>query len=272
MHPVSILAYHSIDELNNKSYDRWCVSPERFEQQMAVLASKNYTVLTTTDLADRRLLGRPIPARCAVLTFDDGLQDFLTSAAPILKQFDFRATLYVVAGLVGQTSRWLEPLGEGNRPMLQASELRDLATSGIEIGGHSMTHPELDVLDHKTAFDEIQKSRLTLEQIIDAPVHSFAYPHGYSSRTTRRLTRDAGYSSAVRVRHALSEVRESVFGLSRLLITNNHDADSFSDLLEGRNVSVAPSQDRLIADCWRYTRKIRHWQKRTNLHHQNQMS
>lgn len=272
MQPVSILAYHSIADLTNKRYDRWCVSPQRFSQHMSVLADRNYTVLTTSGLVDCLQAGTPLPVRCAVLTFDDGLQDFLTGAVPILNLFGFPATLYVVAGLIGQTSRWLAPLGEGDRPMLQASELREVAASGIEIGGHSMTHPELDVLDRKTAFDEIQKSRLALEDVIGAPVRSFAYPHGYASRTTRRLTRDAGYSSAVRVRHALSEVSENVFGLTRLVITDDLDKDRFTALLDGHDVPIAPSQDRIIADIWRFTRKLRRWQRQSFRHQPNQAS
>ena len=273
MHPIPILAYHSVADLNNKQYDRWCVSPHRFNQQMSVLADKNYTVLTTSGLVDRLQAGTPLTDRCVVLTFDDGLEDFLTGAVPILKSFGFPATLYVVAGLIGQTSRWLAPLGEDSRPMLQASELRELAASGIEIGGHSMTHPELDVLDRAIAFDEIRESRLVLEDVIGGPVRSFAYPHGYASQTTRLLARDSGYSSAVRVRHALSEVSESVFGLSRLVITEDLDNNSFANLVEGQGVLVAPSQDRIIADAWRSIRKLRQrYRRQSQRAHPNQAS
>ena len=260
MHPVPILAYHSVAELENALYDHWCVSPRRFREQMSVLADRDYSVLTTSGFVDWLQSGAPLPERCAVLTFDDGLQDFRTGAVPILQEFDFPATLYVVAGLIGKTSQWLAALGEGERPMLDASELRELAEFGIEIGGHSMTHPELDVLDRQAAYDEIFNSRVVLEDTLGTAVRSFAYPHGYSSRTTRKLVQDAGYASAVRVRHALSEVSESVFGLSRLVITEEHDRDAFLSLLEGPGLPVAPSQDRLVADAWRLARRFRHWQ------------
>ena len=259
MHPVPILAYHSVAKLDNPLYDRWCVSPQRFGEQMSVLAEKGYSVLTTSALVGLLQSGTPLPERCAVLTFDDGLQDFLTGAVPILNRFGFPATLYVVAGLIGQTSRWLAPLREGDRPMLQASELRELHQAGIEIGGHSMTHPQLDVIDAKAAFEEMRKSRVVLEDVIGAPVRSFAYPHGYSSRKVRRLVQEAGYSSAVRVRHAMSDISENLFTLSRLIITEEHDKDRFFDLIQGSGVPVAPSQDRLIADLWRVVRKLQRW-------------
>lgn len=225
---------------------------------MAVLSAKRFTVMTTGDLVDRLVSGAPLPDRCVALTFDDGLQDFRTGALPILQRTGFPATLYVVAGLVGRTSRWLAPLGEGDRPMLTVSELRDVAASGVEIGGHSMSHPELDVLDRKTAYREISQSRLVLQDLVGAPVRSFAYPHGYASRETRRLVREAGYSSAVRFPHALSGAGEDIFGLSRLDVTEALDEDGFAAMLEGRDVSVSPPQDRLAARGWRLARRFRY--------------
>lgn len=256
-YPVPILMYHSVARRANPAYDRWCVSPQRFREQMSALAARGYRVMTTGDYVARRRSGVSLTGRFVVLTFDDGLQDFLTGAFPILGEFGFPATLYVVAGLVGESSRWLAPLGEGNRPMLDADELRLLARSGIEIGGHTMTHPELDVLCPATARAEIGESRRLLEEILGAPVTSFAYPHGYNSRATRRIVAEAGFRSAVRVRHAHSELHESEFGLSRLIITEDLDPDRFMALLEGPPQLVAPPQDRLVADLWRTWRRLR---------------
>lgn len=265
MHPVPILMYHSIAALKNPAYDRWCVSPARFHEQLSVLADNGYAVMTTGDYVDQLDRGGTLPKKVAVITFDDGLQDFLTGALPILDRFGFRATLYVVAGMVGKTSRWLEALGEGDRPMLTAEELRAVARAGIEIGGHSMTHPELDVLTPVDAMYEIDGSRRVLEDILGMPPRSFAYPHGYNSSTTRKIVERAGYRSAVRVRHALSERDEFRFGMSRLIITEDLDARRFLALIEGQGALVAPPQDRLIGMLWRYTRRMRRWRDKRAL-------
>lgn len=253
--------YHSVSDEADERYSRWCVSPHRFEQHMSVLAEDGYQVLTAGDLANRLAEKRALPDRLVALTFDDGLQDFQTGAMPILEKFGFPATLYVVAGQVGRTSSWLAPLGEGERPMLQASELASLVASGIEIGGHSMSHPELDVLDRNSAMQEIRTSRIVLEEILGTPVRSFAYPHGYASQTTRALARDAGYSSAVRVRHALSAPGEDLFGLSRLIITEEFDPEGLRAVLAGQGVPIAPKQQTLASLGWRMVRRVRRWQK-----------
>lgn len=261
MRSIPILMYHSIDDDVADGYRRWAVSPQRFAQHMSVFAKDGYSLFTISALVDLLDAGSPLPERPAAITFDDGLSDFLTGAAPILERFDFNATLYVVAGLVGSKSGWLTPLGEGQRPMLRSHEVLDLYGSGIEIGAHSMSHPQLDLLGTSAADEEIRTSRKILEDMIGAPVRSFAYPHGYASRTTRRLVREAGYSSAVRVRHALSSDNEDHFGLSRLIITEDIDQAGLRALLGGNDVPVAPPLDRLAADCWRAARRVEKWRQ-----------
>lgn len=262
MRPIPILMYHSVSEQADERYSRWCVSPERFEQQLSVLANGGYQVLTVSELVNRMGSGSPLPEHCVALTFDDGLRDFITDAAPILKRFGFPATLYVVAGRVGETSDWLSDLGEGQRPMLDRDELRQLVEQGIEIGGHSMTHPELDILSPHEAQYEISASKTELEKMIGQPVRTFAYPHGYASQRTRSLARGAGYDSAVRVCHALSMPQENLFGLSRLIITEEYDEARLLGLLQGNGVSVAPAQKRFVAVCWRLVRRLRKWKSR----------
>ncbi len=262
MKTVPILMYHSVSSQADGRYGRWCVSPGTFRQHMSILADGNYTVLTVGDLVARMKSRLALPDRCVALTFDDGLRDFVTDAAPILKQFGFPATLYVVAGLVGQTSVWLKELGEGSRPMLRQEDLGSLVDQGVEIGAHSMTHPALDILSPAEATFEIERSRSELERMISAPVRSFAYPHGYASRTTKRIVRSAGFSSAVRVRDAFSAVGEDLFGLSRLIITEKHQPVAFTSLLEGQGAPIAPRQERLAGYCWRAVRRIRkRWSK-----------
>ncbi|MGH7870054.1 MAG: polysaccharide deacetylase family protein [Candidatus Dormibacteraceae bacterium] len=89
---------------------------------------------------------QPVPEKTVVITFDDGFADFYREALPLLQNYRYTATLYVATGFVGGTSRWLGSCGEGDRPMLTWSTLREIAALGIEIGANTHTHPELDRL------------------------------------------------------------------------------------------------------------------------------
>ncbi|MES0811684.1 polysaccharide deacetylase family protein [Roseibium sp. SCPC15] len=254
---LPILMYHSVAADVDERYRTWSVTPERFSEHMQALAKNGYAVLGVSTALERLDAGTPLPDKTAILTFDDGLKDFLENAFPVLDRHGFEATLYVVAGLIAGHSKWLTPLGEGGRAMLQADEIRHLHTKGIEIGAHSLSHPEMDILDSAACERELRDSRSILEEITGGKVKAFAYPHGYASAATRRLTRDAGFSSAVRVRHALSHTSENRFGLSRLIVTQDYDQAGLISLLEGKGIPTAPPQDRIAGTCWRLVRRIR---------------
>lgn len=258
---VPILMYHSVDTACDDAYRRWMMLPDEFERHVEMMAAEGYRAVRVSELA-QMLSGRtPLPERVVAITFDDGLRDFLTGAMPILQRHGLAATLYVVAGLVGRTSRWLADLGEGARPMLDWTELRDIAAAGIEIGAHSLTHPELDVLSRKRATEEIAGSKAVLEDALGRPVLSFAYPHGYSSRQTREIVRQAGFGSACRVRHALSSAQENPMVLSRVIMTSDIGTGDLGRLLGGQGLPVAPPADRLAIRAWRTYRRIRNFSR-----------
>jgi peptidoglycan/xylan/chitin deacetylase (PgdA/CDA1 family) len=257
MPPIPILVYHSIGEDCAPAYRRWLVKPRELDRQLRTLSEHGYRPMTVGTLALLRRSGQPVPPRPCIITFDDGLRDFAKGAMPVLAARGFPATLYVVSGLVGATAQWLADLGEGERPMLDWRALRDLHGAGIEIGAHTVRHPELDTLPRARAAQEIEDSKRTLEDGLGAPVVSFAYPHGYASRTTRRIVEEAGYLAACRVRHALSDETENLFALSRIIVTSEETPEKLIALIEGQTLPVAPPPDRLIALGWRAARRMR---------------
>jgi O-antigen biosynthesis protein len=255
MQPIPILIYHSVDREFDDRYARWAVSPERFDRHLRYLRAEGWRPITVSTLAGLFAAGAKVPERTVLVTFDDGLRDFLTGAMPILERHGVPATLYVVAGLIGQTSRWLAPLGEGGRAMLTEAELRDLAHAGVEIGAHTMTHPQLDLLAEATARREIAGSRRVLEDCTGLPVTTFAYPHGYQTPKTRALVREAGFSAGCRVRHALSAPGEDLYALSRIIVTEDIDEDGLGRLMSGEELPVAPPVDHVKALGWRLARR-----------------
>lgn len=255
--PIPILLYHSVDTVCADAYRRWMVRPEEFRAHLGALADASYSPITISSLAELIRDRKPIPPRTVAITFDDGLSDFVTGAMPVLEQFGFPATLFVVSGLVGRTSAWLSPLGEGQRPMLDWSDLRQVAATGIEVGAHSVDHPELDILSAGAAFEQIRSSKLALEDGLGRAVRTFAYPHGYSSKRTRALVRRAAFEAACRVRHALSSPDEDPFALSRIVVTSEVGPRTLLDLMEGLRLPIAPPSDRLIGTGWRVVRRLR---------------
>jgi len=259
MRPIPILVYHSVATDCAPAYRRWLVTPREFDGQLRALSARGYRPMTVQELAMRRRGGLSLPQRSCVITFDDGLADFAEGAMPVLTARGFPATLFVVSGLVGATARWLAPLGEGARPMLDWRALRNLHEAGVEIGAHTVSHPELDTLNRARARREMADSKHALEDGLGRAVKSFAYPHGYAAPVTRRLAEEIGYLAACRVRHALSSSTENLFALSRIIVTSDLTPERLIDLIEGGELPVSPPSDRLVATGWRAARRIRAW-------------
>lgn len=84
--------------------------------------------------------------------------------------------------------------------MLTRDMVSNLASQGIEIGGHTITHPILTSLDDVSARHEIVGGKHQLEAITGKPVRLFAYPNGkvgmdFDERHVQ-MARDAGYDAA----------------------------------------------------------------------------
>jgi peptidoglycan/xylan/chitin deacetylase (PgdA/CDA1 family) len=84
--------------------------------------------------------------------------------------------------------------------MLTKDALLELKESGIEIGGHTKSHPILSKLQDQAAIDEIEEGREQLTRILGGDVVHFAYPNGkYGVDFEKRhvaMVRDAGYQYA----------------------------------------------------------------------------
>ena len=201
--PVPILMYHSISTSATPAFRRFTLHPVLFAAHMDYLAQQGYRTLTMSELTDlRRSAGgdAEVSPMSLVLTFDDGFTDFYTEALPVLRRHGFAATLYVITGYVGATSRWLEPEGEADRPILTWRQLREIAESGVECAAHSDTHPQLDDVPRQRARHELSRPKRVLEDRLQREVRSFAYPFGYYSRPVREMVEETGYSSAYKVR------------------------------------------------------------------------
>lgn len=231
---IPILMYHSISISGNAKFKQFTVAPQRFAQQMAYLHAHAYTPMTVSQLMQARTQPALMPTKPIVLTFDDGLADFFTAALPILRQYQFGATLYITTAYIDATSRWLRHEGEAHRPMLTWEQVRAVQRAGIECGGHTHTHPQLDVLSRAAAAEEITRCKQLLEEQLAQPVLSFAYPFGYYTGLIQQLVQDAGYQSACAVKHTMSTSTTNPFALTRLMVSANMQLHDFEALLSGQ--------------------------------------
>lgn len=193
---IAILMYHSLDASGSVV----SIAPEQFTAQMALLQEHGLRGITLRQALNHREQSGEWPAKCVVLTFDDGFANNHAHALPLLARHGFAATVFVVTRHVGRRNDWApppEPLGL--LPLMDWSQLGELTSAGWEIAAHTHTHPDLSSLDRRRAEEEMHRSQREIEDHLYRPAESFAYPFGKYSRTTVRLAADRFRASCTTV-------------------------------------------------------------------------
>jgi peptidoglycan/xylan/chitin deacetylase (PgdA/CDA1 family) len=233
---VPILMYHSIsDHLFGKShpYSHINTSPEIFRRQMRCLYQEGYRSIDLNELVKGFEDGTDL-SKAVVITFDDGYQDFLTEAMPVLKQCGFMATVFLATGRIQETSMRLEGVD-----YLTWREVRELHQEGIQFGSHTVTHPDLRCLGPEQIEYELGYSKEVIEQQLGVAVNSFAYPFPFPEENTdfTRLLLDElenqGFENGVTAILGRASLRHNRFFLPRLPVNSGDDQSFFRAKLAG---------------------------------------
>ena len=175
---VPILMYHWFEGTGSglTRGPAFAIKCEDFRRQMAWLRTSGMNPVGVNQVLAALGGEAVLPPRPVVVTFDDGYDDFYEQAVPVLSEHKIPATLYMVSGLVGKWNVWDEQNGEPRRTLMAWARLRELPSFGIDIGAHSVSHPDLRRLGAKELRDECERSRKELEDGLGRKVTSFAYP------------------------------------------------------------------------------------------------
>jgi peptidoglycan/xylan/chitin deacetylase (PgdA/CDA1 family) len=152
---------------------------------MEFLKIHRYRVLPLEELVRLIRSGGALPPNAVAITFDDGNLDNFNNAFPVLKRMNFPATIFMITANIGK------------KDSLSEEDLKILDESGVTIGSHTVHHAFLPKLKREDALLELEKSKETLEKILERPVTMFSYPAGGLTAETLALVARAGYLGAV---------------------------------------------------------------------------
>ena len=220
--PIPILMYHQVDAEPPKGSPMrgLVVSPATFSRQMAALNALGYVGKSMGDLMP--YLKGERQGKVFGITFDDGYENNLRCAMPILKRYSFTSTCYVVASLIGQSNSWDIERGVKQVPLMNAQELQAWIDAGQEVGSHTLTHANLEQLDEAEQAIEIGHSKARLEALIkqNGGVQHFCYPYGGLNATAVQNVRTVGYLTATTtVRGRAVQGQSDDFLLPRVLVS-----------------------------------------------------
>jgi peptidoglycan/xylan/chitin deacetylase (PgdA/CDA1 family) len=197
---LTILMYHNVSE---DKADGLTIPAWKLDQQLSFVRDQGYTVISFGELSSLIKAGKSLPPKPLILTFDDGYENFYSGVLPLLKKYNFTATVFVPVSFIGKTNAW----DIGEERIMGAETIKELTVTGLaEVGLHSFLHRNYAGL----TIDEIKqdltdcKNALESDEIPFVPV--LAYPFGGFPRKDpdklihiKKLFRESGLDYAVRI-------------------------------------------------------------------------
>jgi peptidoglycan/xylan/chitin deacetylase (PgdA/CDA1 family) len=196
---VVIFGYHRF--VNTVKRPDTEITPAAFEAQMKELKDKNIAVIPMQDFLAWRRGEKAIPAKSAIITFDDGWKSQYEVAWPILKKFNYPVTLFIY-------TEGIKPGHFSGGESMSWEQLAEMRDAGVDIQGHTATHSDLRKPYDKVAKKklspeeyeqwldkEINGSKQMIEQKLGVKVNCFAVPYGFHNDHIRDVAMKSGYEA-----------------------------------------------------------------------------
>jgi peptidoglycan/xylan/chitin deacetylase (PgdA/CDA1 family) len=201
---IPILMFHYVRDVaktkDPEGYDL-SIDPKHFEQMLQYLSTNGYHTIHVSDL-----LTGPVPDKSIILTFDDGHEDFYTTARPLLEKYGFTASEAIITGKM-----------DGVQFMTPA-QVKEISREGFEILSHTVNHVDLNAVPYQKA--ELVDSKTYLEKLLGKSVDTIVYPAGRYNNETLKLARAAGYTIGLTTRPGYAELNKDLLQLQRIRIDN----------------------------------------------------
>ncbi|WP_097025624.1 polysaccharide deacetylase family protein [Clostridium peptidivorans] len=198
---IPVLMYHSI---NVKSTNNLIITPQEFDKQIKWLKDNGFTPLFLDEVYSMLTTGKDIPLKPVALTFDDGYVDNYTEAYPILKKYNFKATIFLITDSIGQHS------------VLNEEQIREMYANNIDFQSHTASHHELNVLPYQKQLDELVRSKEALSKLLNKNIDCICYPVGRYNADTIKAAKTAGYKIGFTTKPGHAKQSDGLYTLTRV--------------------------------------------------------
>lgn len=212
---LPILMYHSISEGNDLRVPR-----EEFQSQMTWLRENGYYTLSPKEAFLVLTENRMPSDKCVWLTFDDGYTDNYTEAFPILKEYDMKATIFMIG----------KSIDKGHH--LTENQMLEMSRNGISIESHTINHLELNRMTAEQQEAEMVQSKELFDRILDQDTTVISYPVGRYNEESLWVSEEAGYKMAVTTEPGGASRDQGMHSLHRVRISPGLSVEGFASLIE----------------------------------------
>ena len=239
MRPVPVFMYHHVSP--HKS-DMVTVTPDVFEAQMRFLAEAGYKTLSADELVEFAGGNLVIKEKAVAITFDDGYIDNYVYAFPVLKKYNIKATIFLVADWVEEASKAQGSRGKGqgviapshqegkeliakgqtHQVIMNWDMVKEMQESGlIDFYSHTMTHRKCAELSDAELMRELQDSRRIIEQRLNKPSPYLCWPKGSYNSGAIEAAKRAGYKALFTTGKGIVKKDSDAFSIKRIVVKDN---------------------------------------------------
>lgn len=221
---LPVIMYHNVRPIDFKTTNAFVsdltLPPSEFELQLRYLKERGIATVSMEDLYLCLEGRRSLPDRSVVLTFDDGFENNYLYAMPLLKRYGLTGTFFLVSGLIGHNE------------YMTWSEAQEMVAAGMEIGSHTISHPDLARSAPALRDRELVESKRVLEEKLGVSVRALSYPSGAHNPDVMASARKAGYVIAVTTQYGTTQERGRVMELPRVRIHGTDVISGFRSRME----------------------------------------
>jgi len=196
---VPVLCYHHIRNVASTRdlKNEYEVSIIEFKSQMKALADSGYKSVTPDQLYNYLVYGGSLPDKPFVLTYDDTDEEQFSVAKPEMDKYGFKGVYFIMTISIGRPN------------YMTKEQIKQLSDEGHVIASHTWDHSRVDKYTYEHAIEEggkkkvvndwdqqLVKTKLKLEGIIEKPIDYFAYPFGVWSKAGIPEIEKRGYKMA----------------------------------------------------------------------------
>ncbi len=198
------------------------VTPAQFREQMAYLAENGFTTIDLYDLSRALADKQVLPPKPVLLTFDDGYVDAYQNAFPILQEFGFKGTFFIITEFVDRQYP----------DYMSWAMIEEMATAGHRMESHTKTHPDLRGASQEELIWQLRGSQETLAAHIGYTPRYLCYPGGRYDESTVQALRDLDFWGAVTTAGGKWHNIDQRYEWSRLRVRDVTTLAEFADLVE----------------------------------------
>ena len=215
--PIAML--HHVAEQPHPSLQTWRISHSKFLEFLNCIEEKGLRTTTFQEIITQKLSDKDLKNRI-IITFDDCAAELLDFAVPEMVKRNMKAVFYMPSNHIDGENIWdIEEFAMTSIKLMNLQQLQYLLTLGMEVGSHGENHIRLNRVTEVVANQDITNSKKKLEDILQQPIYSFAYPYGKIPAQHQRMLVQAGYYFGLSIYTAF----ETKYTLRRFAINETDD-------------------------------------------------